>query len=632
MKKQIIEGTIQGNERGYAFLIPTDTELEDFFIPHSDLKGAMHKDVVLAEATYGKGERTTARVLKIIERGIYEVVGTYFSSRHGGFVCPDDKKYSTDVFVPFGNGLKARSGDKVVCKIVAYPHRKNPEGIIKEVLGRQFSRDAELKSIERTYNLTEEFPKKVLKSADLIQEPQDVDFEGRKDYTNLLTMTIDGEDSRDFDDAVSIEKTNEGYLLGVHIADVSHYVKDGGEIDREALKRGTSVYFPQSVIPMLPEKLCNDICSLKEGVNRLTLSCMVKLDKEGKVLSYFINKSFINSSARMTYTNVQKMLDGDQEVCKQYSSIKDSVMLMGELADLLIANRENVGYVDLDVKESAITVDKKGKINVSIAPRDKAHRLIEEFMILANVCVAKFMYGKSIPCVYRIHERPNEEKYRYFLSFLGGVGINAIYKDDLTTKDYQDILEKSKDNSAYNVINRVMLRSMQKAKYSPNLKGHFGLGELYYCHFTSPIRRYPDLYVHRILKDFLSNGEQFVVKKYKSFAEGVASKSSELERNAMEAERAVDDYYKTLYISGYVGEQFEGVISGVTPFGLFVELENGIEGLVKIETIKGRDFTCDNKNFVLSNGKISYKLGQSVKIIVAGVDLAEKRAQFLFVK
>ena len=627
MKRIILQGKIQGNERGYGFFIPDDEKYEDFFVSHGDLRGAMHGDVVLAECQVVGKDRTVARVLKVIERGYESIVGTYFSTRTGGFVQPDDRRYFCDVFIKGGKGLYARSGEKVVCKILSYPHRKSPEGIVTEILGKQFSRKAETTSIVRTYGLTEEFSDKVLKSAKKLSEPTQFELEGREDFSALNCFTIDGEDSRDFDDAVSIKKLkNGGYELGVYIADVTHYVKENSEIDREAFKRATSVYFLEGVIPMLPEKLSNDLCSLVEGKIRLTLSCIIKISDKGVVKDARVCKSYIKSKARTTYNQIQAIIDGDKKVQKQLDNILSDVLLMAELAKKLNERRTQYGYVDLDVKESVILV-KDGKIEIVSAPRDFAHGLIEEFMILANVSVTKLFSDKT-PFVYRIHERPDENKYLELLDFLRGLGINVNYSDKITTEDYRTILEKTKDNPAFTVINRVMLRSMQKAKYSPVNKGHFGLGEGLYCHFTSPIRRYPDLFIHRIIKDYLANGQTFVTKKYSSVIDVVSKQSSEAERNAMEAERAMDDYYKVLYISDYVGEVFEGVISGVTPFGIFVELENGVEGLVKIETLKGR-FELDQKNFRLKSAEVTYRLGQPLKICVAGVDLTSRRAEFI---
>lgn len=629
-KREIIEGKIQGNERGYGFLIASDGRSEDYFIPHGDLRGAMHGDLVLAETTDGTGARTTARVLKVLERGVTEIVGTYFSHRGNGFVCPDDKKYFCDVYIPSGKGLRAKSGEKVVCKILTYPKRQNPEGIVTKILGRQFCKDAEIKSIIFIYKLPEKFPRQVIDEANSVKEPTEKDFEKRSDFRNILTFTIDGEDAKDFDDAVSIEKLSDGkYKLGVHIADVSHYVKTGGQIDLEAFNRATSVYFPETVIPMLPEKLCNDLCSLKQGVDRLTLSCIMVVDKNGNVVDYEITPSVIRSSARTTYTEVQKILDGDKKTAKKFIELVDAIKDMNDLADILIKKRDKEGSIDLDVKESAITVN-KGKIEVTPASRDKAHRIIEEFMILANVTVAEYVFFLEKPFIYRIHEKPNPDKLENFYTFLKGLGINfKRKKDEVFSKDFQTILKNAQDTPAFTVVNRVMLRSMQKAKYSPDDVGHFGLSKEHYCHFTSPIRRYPDLVVHRILKDFLSGKD--VDKLYAESVYSSSKQSSEKERNAIEAERAVDDYYKLLYIEDYVGEEFEGVISGVTGFGIFVELYNGIEGLVKLETMKirGKRFDYDDKNYTLSDGKRSFRLGQTVKIIVAGVDITNKRAEFV---
>ena len=448
-------------------------------------------------------------------------------------------------------------------------------------------------------------------------------------------MTIDGEDARDFDDAISIKKLRGGkYELGVHIADVSHYVKKDGEIDKEAFNRATSVYFPESVIPMLPEQLCNDVCSLREGVDRLTLSCVMTIDKKGNVVDNFITPSVINSNARMTYKKVQKIIDGDEKLIQKHKNIVKEIMLMNELADVLIARREINGSIDLDVKESTITVNKKGEIEVTATARDKAHKIIEEFMILANCTVAEYMYYLEQPFIYRIHEDPSEERLDNFYEFLKGLGISARKnREGIYPKDFQTILKNAEGKPTYTLINRVMLRSMQKAKYSPIDVGHFGLSLKHYCHFTSPIRRYPDLVIHRIIKEFLS-GKTNLAEKYGDFVFSASKQSSDKERNAIDAERAVDEYYKLLYISDFVGEDFDGVVSGVTNFGVFVELENGIEGLIKIENLRTSKHKLihDAKNYTLSDGKNTYKLGQSLKITVAGINMGDRKAEFVLAR
>ncbi len=631
MAREIIEGRLQGNERGYAFLIPNDTEIEDYFIPHSDLRGAMHGDLVIAERTRGDGPRTTARVLKVLERGIKEVVGTYFSTKTGGFVCPDDKKYFNDIFVPFGKGVRANSGDKVVCKILSYPKKQNPEGIISRVLGRQFDKKAELKSILYSYKLPERFPKQVIQTAEEYKAFTEQDIKVRKDYRNLVTITIDGEDARDFDDAITIEKLKNGnYRLGVHIADVTHYVKLNDLVGLEAYNRATSVYFPEQVIPMLPERLCNDLCSLKENELRPTLSCVMEVDKKGNVIDYEISPSVIISNARMTYNKVQKIIDGDEKLIKKYKPIYKELALMNELADILIEKRDKEGSVDLDVKESTITVDAKGEIQVTATERDKAHRIIEEFMILANCVVAEYMFYLEKPLIYRVHGSPTQEKLQGFFDFLKGLGVNVKHKkQEIYPKDFQQILKNAQGTPTYTLINRVMLRSMQKAKYSATDVGHFGLSKAHYCHFTSPIRRYPDLVIHRIIKDFL-DGEKDLNKKYGEFVKDASAQSSEREKVATEAERSVDDYYKILYISDYIGQEFDGIISGVTNFGVFVELENGVEGHIKLENLKiKRRFNYDDKNYTLSDGNRTYKLGQTLRIKVAGVNYGDRRAEFI---
>ena len=634
MKREIIQGKIQGNERGYAFLIPSDDRDEDYFISHGELKGAMHGDTVLAETrTSFEGKRTTATVLKVLERGIKEIVGTYFTCRNGGRVIPDERKYFNDIFIPFGKGLRAKGGDKVVCRILSYPKRSIPEGIVTKVLGRQFEKKAELESIYHTFKLPKAFSLAVKDEAKSLDDNiTKKDLEDRLDLRGLVTFTIDGEDAKDFDDAVSIEVLPSGdYKLGVHIADVSHYVTENSVIDDEAFERGTSVYFPEKVIPMLPERLCNDLCSLKEGVDRLTLSCIMTINSRGDVIDSLITPSVIRSRRRLTYNQVQDVLDKKTTLENNQKEIEKSLFIADKLCDVLLKKREENGSVDLDVKESAISIAPDGKVIVDRATQKKAHKIIEEFMIRANVTVAEYMYYLDKPFIYRVHGEPDPERVENFYSFLTGLGITVKKrKDQLFPKDFQIILEKAKDKPYSAVVNRVMLRAMQKAKYSPVDVGHFGLSEKHYCHFTSPIRRYPDLVIHRIIKEFLSTDS--LREGYDDFVEVASKKSSEREKIAQEAERAVDDFYKLLWIGDYVGETFTGVISGVTGFGLFVELYNGVEGLIKIDSLSGKRYIFDDKKYTLSNGKETFRLGQTIKIKVVGVSISERRAEFIISK
>ena len=634
MKREVIEGKIQGNARGFGFLIANDGRAEEYFIPHSDLRGAMHGDIVLAETTEsGGGARTTARVLKVIQRGINELVGTFSETRSGGFVTPDDSKYFCDIFIPQGKSLRARTGDKVVCKILSYPRKMRPEGIIKEIFGKATNRKAEIKSIIYGYKLPDSFPDNVLDYAEnKIQPPTELDVKGRRDFRSELTFTIDGEDAKDFDDAVSIIKLGDKYRLSVHIADVSEYVTAFSPLDKEALKRGTSVYFPEMVIPMLPEKLCNDVCSLKEGENRLTLSVVMTVNKQGEVEDYEIVKGVINSSARMTYNEVDKLLQGDTYIAEKYGeNIKNAILTMNELAEILIEKRDKNGNINLDVKESCITV--KGKhIQITATERSMSHRIIEEFMILTNVTVAEYMYYLDKPFIYRTHEDPAGDKVEEFYQFLKSIGVKVKRrKDEIYPKDFQIILKEAEGKPTYTLINRVMLRSMQKAKYTPEAIGHFGLSEKFYCHFTSPIRRYPDLAIHRIIKDVLDGKDNLEVR-YGQFVIDASVQSSERERVAIEAERAIDEYYKMLYLNDYIGEEFEGVVSGVVSSGFFVELANGIEGFVHAESISRGNANYDKAKYSLTIGKFNFRLGKSVKIKVEDVDLALRRAEFSLVE
>lgn len=625
-----IKGTLVGNERGYAFLVPENGG-EDFFISHTDLGGAMHGDTVVAVIKEKTDRRTTAKVVKVLDRGIKELVGTFSKVKSGGFVIPDDKKYFNDVYVPYHLSKKAKTGDKVVCEVQFYPRGSNPEGEIIDVLGRQFDCLTEVKSIAIANKIEIPFNKQVVLEAEAVAVPLTrKDLIGRKDLRGELTVTIDGEDAKDFDDAISVKKCDNGdYILSVHIADVSHYVKENSILDASAFSRGTSMYFPELVIPMLPESLCNGMCSLRPNEDRLTLSCVMRINSDGEVIDNEIFPSVINSKARLTYTAVYDFLSAKTDGFTNVAGLNDMLKNASDLADILSKKRDSRGSIDLDVKEAKITV-KNNRVEVSHSQRNKAHKLIEEFMIVANETVAEYAYYLDIPFLYRIHEKPTEEKILALLEFLKGLGRpQKWHSDNVYPKDFQALLNKLKteNDPTFTLINRVMLRSMQKAKYNSDNIGHFGLSSKCYCHFTSPIRRYPDLVVHRVLKAFFKG--QDVHQIYDDFVNKAAVQSGEKERNAELAERAVDDYYKMLYISDYIGCEFTGIISGVQSFGVFVELPSTVEGIVKIDTIRGKGFEFDDKNYRLFNAKRSFKLGQTVEIVVVGVDLVNRRAEFM---
>lgn len=613
-----IRGVLQGNANGYAFLLNDDG---DYFIAAPALHGAMNGDEVVCREVRLNGHRKEAEVIKILSRGLSYCVGTFVVRKNGGFVVPDDRRVNAEIFVPPNNFNGAETGDKVNVKITGF-YKHAVHGKVIEVLGRQFDFGAEIKSIERTYNLAGAFGRNVIKEAELAAERK-TDESCRTDFTGELIVTIDGEDAKDFDDAVTVKKQGEFYRLGVHIADVAHYVAAGGALDKEAFSRGTSVYFPMKVIPMLPERLCNDVCSLRPGERRYTLSLVMKVDKNGSVISSNITEGVIKSAARLTYNEVNDLYKGSPR--KDYGKIGDMLFVMKELAEILIEKRKRRGGVDLSVREAEIRyVD--GEIQIGEHERGTANRVIEEFMILANETVAETMFKNKYPCVYRVHENPSEEKLNAFYEFLKGIGIAPP-----KSADFAELLKRTEEEPTFQLVNRVMLRSMQKAKYSPKDIGHFGLASEHYCHFTSPIRRYPDLAVHRIIKEKLARGEKHLHDKFDEFVSSASAQSSETERNAELAERAVDDYCKTLYMSGKVGEEYDGIISGVTNFGLFVELENTVEGLVRIETLKGGWYDFDEKHFVLKNKKNEYRLGQTVRIKVAGVNLALRRTEFMLV-
>ena len=623
-----IRGTISGNERGFGFFVPDDPNRDDLFIPHRALRGAFHKDVVLAFAkNAAMGDE--GEVLTILQRGYKELVGTFRRERTGGTLHPDDRKFSTDIFIPSDRCKGAADGVKAVARIRSYEGRM-PVGEITEILGESGDFFVEERALIRAHNLKEDFPPEVLEAAERQAERSPLDdLTGRIDLRDDLIITIDGEDTRDIDDAISIRREGGKFYLGVHIADVTHYVRWHSPIDNEAFSRGTSVYFPDRVLPMLPTALSNQICSLNEGVPRLTLSCFMTIDMNGKVLERRVVPSVICSRHRMTYKAVTAIAQGDAEMRAEYPDLVEFVQTAVELTKILKRARESKGGVALDVKEAKILYE-NGTISIPDYERTISHEMIEQFMVLANESVATIMTEKAMPFVYRIHERPGEEKAQDFLTFLREAGVFAKFDPSrVTPADYQNLLRSLEGSPLYALVNRVMLRSMMKAAYSPENVGHFGLASDCYCHFTSPIRRYPDLCIHRIIKESFLAPEK-TREKYKKFVTEAAVQSSAWEKNAAEAERDVDALYIIAYMQDKIGKEYDATISGVTSFGIFAELANTVEGLVPLETLPDDSYEFIEERFQLRGTKESFHLGEAIRVRVAGVDWGTRRVQFQF--
>ena len=621
-------GVVQGNERGFAFIIPEDREAHDgdYFVPRRSLGGAMNKDVVLA--VHKRGTEDEAFVVKIIERGMKRVVGTFERDKRAGYVIPDDRRFDSDVYVPLSLCMDARPGDKVVAEITSYPKNAMVGGKIVEILGESGDFYTEELSIIRSYGLIEQFPDEVERQAEEVAA-QKISPRGRRDLRGLMTVTIDGEDTRDIDDAVSLERDGENYVLGVHIADVSHYVKLNGKLDREAYARGTSVYFPDRVLPMLPKALSNGACSLNEGEDRYAMSCFMTFDTSGRKLGYDICQSIIKSDRRMTYTAVTGILEGDPALNKKYADVAPMLKDMERLCLQLEKRSKGAGSINLDVKEAHIYVDESGKIVIPDYERSVSHRMIEQFMVSANESVAEFAFKRRAPFLYRVHEKPSPEKASTFFSFLRDLGIapaGNIY--DLSPMDFQKILNGVEDKPYSAVVNRVMLRSMQKARYCEENLGHFGLASSCYCHFTSPIRRYPDLFVHRVLKKLLEGDDGGAKKAYGPIAKQAGIDTSECERRADMAERDVDDLYKVVYMQDKIGEEFDAVISGVTNFAVFAELPNTIEGIMRIDSLPPDNYAFIEDKFLLKGIKHSFRIGEPIRIKVVGCDYGSMRVQF----
>lgn len=620
--------TVKANAGGYAFLIPEGyLEREhDYFVPAKRLNGALDKDKVLA-IPYGRGDE--AMILKVIERGRHTVTGRLVRGRGNYFVVPDDRAYGADVLIPRSLLGEACEGDKVLAEITAHNH-DFVNGKVVKVLGVDGDFMAEEEAIIASAELNTDFPPYVIETADKVASEKVV-LGDRVDLRELLTVTIDGVDTRDIDDAVSLEIVDGNYRLGVHIADVSHYVKYNGCIDKEAYERGTSVYFPDRVLPMLPKSLSNGACSLNEGKDRYAMSCFMTFDKSGKKLGYEIFESVIKSDRRLTYDEVTAVVERGEEGIVT-PEIAEMLKAMGELCLKLEARRQEGGEVSLDVKEAHIYVDERGEIVIPDYERALSHRLIEQFMVSANESVADFAYKKTAPFLYRIHEKPTAEKVSLLYNFLKELGVNVSCNcEETTPKDFQKVLHLVEDKPYAAVVNKVMLRSMQKARYSEENLGHFGLASKCYCHFTSPIRRYPDLFVHRVLKILLSGQDEEKLNRFRAIAKTCATDTSERERRAESAERDVDELYKLEYMRGRIGEQFDAVVSGVIESGIFAELPNTVEGFIRCDLLPHDYYDYFPEKFLLRGRRHSFKLGDSVKVEVVGCDLCSRRIQFALV-
>jgi ribonuclease R len=637
----LVRGKLQGNAKGFGFVIQEQRGEEDIFIPAHDMNGALNGDIVLCRVNEpkSKGSRMEGEIIRIIQRASNRLVGTYSDQKNYGFVVVDDKRMSKDVFIPKNLSAGAVEGHKVIVEIVKYSEdgRTNPEGQIVEIIGHKNDPGVDILSIIHKYELAEGFDDHVLKEAEVVpDEISEEEIEGRRDLRDRMMVTIDGEDAKDLDDAVSLERLENGnYLLGVHIADVSHYVKEGSFIDEEAYRRGTSVYLVDRVIPMIPHRLSNGICSLNPQVNRLTLTCDMELDEDGKLVRHEIYASVIKTNERMTYSNVYKILEeNDQELIDRYQGLVPMFQMMKELALKLRTKRMERGAVDFDFHESKVIVNEEGKpVDVILRERTIAEKIIEEFMLAANETVAEHFHWLDQPFIYRTHEDPDEGKLNNFLQFITNFGyVVKGSAESIHPRALQLLLEQVKDTPEETVISKVMLRSMKQAKYTAENTGHFGLAADYYTHFTSPIRRYPDLIVHRLIRDWVKNGpmDDARIAEWREKLPEIATHTSERERVAVDAERDTDDLKKAEFMEDKIGEEFEGVVSSVTNFGMFVELPNTIEGLVHMSYLTDDYYRYDERTYSLigERTKKTFRIGDMVQVRVAKVNKDEHAVDF----
>ena len=634
-----LRGVYQAHPRGFGF-VTIEGETDDIFIPEKETNGALHGDMVEILLTASpEGKRKEGKIVKIAERGTAKIVGLYqvAKGKHYGFVIPDNQRFLQDIFVPEERSKGAVDGHKVVVELTSYgSDNAKPEGKIVEILGHVNDPGVDIMSIVKSYDLPVEFPEKVMNQAERVpEEVSDADMAGRKDLREWVMVTIDGEDAKDLDDAVSLTRTEDGknWILGVHIADVANYVQERSALDREALHRGTSVYLADRVIPMLPHRLSNGICSLNAGVDRLAMSCIMTVDAKGDVIDHEICESVIRVNERMSYTSVKKILeDHDEEETTRYIDLVPMFEEMEQLAGILRNRRHQRGSIDFDFPESKIMLDEEGHpMEIRSYDRNVATKIIEDFMLLANETVAEEYYWREIPFVYRVHETPDEDKIKKLAILINNFGYSLHISDEVRPGQIQKLLAKIQGTPQETMISRLALRSMKQARYTPENDGHFGLAARYYTHFTSPIRRYPDLQIHRIIKDDLRGRmNEKKMEHYQTILPEVTRQASETERRAEEAERETIRLKKAEYMEAHIGEVFEGVISGITNWGIYVELSNTIEGLVHVANMYDDhyDYYEDRYEMVGEHTGKTYKLGETVYVRVIDADCLTRTIDF----
>ena len=640
-KKQKLTGKFCANEKGFGFITFEEEGKEDVFVPSKSVNGALDGDTVqfLIYKQKQGTKKAEAKIVKIVKRERETIVGTFQKSRNFGFVVPDDKSFATDIFISKKKCKEAKNNDKVVVYIEKYPTKgKNAEGEIMEILGNINQAGVDLLSVVKEFGLNNEFPKEVMQYVKNIpQKIDEKDIKNRRDFRNDNIFTIDGEDAKDLDDAIHVEKLENGnYKLDVHIADVSNYVKEDSVLDKEAILRGTSVYMFDRVIPMLPFELSNGICSLNAGENRFALSCLMEIDEKGRVVSSDVCKSVIKVTERMSYTDVNKIINNqDEKVLERYRPYISDFKLMEELAKILKNRRVTNGYLNLEIPESKLVLDENGKcIDVHQYETTFANEIIEQFMLTANETIAEKFYWLEAPFIYRVHEEPDFDKIQETNKFLFNIGYKIkANRDNIKPKAFSDVLEKIKGTEYEKVISTLILRTLKVARYESENKGHFGIASQYYCHFTSPIRRYPDLFIHRVISEYIKDGYNVPEEKLQDLtakSNKYAESSSDCEKTATKAEREAEDIKKAEFMESKIGEEFEGIVSSVTSFGMFVELENTVEGLIRFENMGGEYFIYDEtqKKLVGENSKKVYRIGDKVHIRVIEANKELRKVAF----